>query len=64
MRARKTVFVFWFWYFLILGTHPTVVGPYRTETQCQSYRAQLESFSGGYDTLACWDDGVQNTLRK
>ena len=61
MRARN--FALLFWWFLLLGEHPVVVGPFYDVSECDAINAQTSDYAS---STSCWSDVFEpkNTLRK
>lgn len=51
-----------FWWFLLLGSTPVIVGPYHSEKQCMAWAARLSTEStvrcgaGASCATTCWSD--------
>jgi hypothetical protein len=56
-----------FWWFLLLGEHPVVVGPFLTDPQCEGIKTETVALTIGdepYRFTACWNDEQVPILRK
>ena len=58
MRGAAAVL---FWWFLLLGRSPTVVGPFLTEPECEAIQAELPADS---QVTSCWTDEQRPTVRR
>ena len=59
---KKTAIVL-FWWFLLLGRHPLVVGPFATQSQCESIQASVLQDDDRAKATACWADAPEPPRR-
>jgi hypothetical protein len=56
----KRAFLF-SWWFLLLGHHPVVVGPFFVQSECEAIQGELPD-AARFTT--CWDDTEQPIVRR
>jgi hypothetical protein len=50
-----------FWWFLLLGHHPVVVGPFFVQSECEAIQSELPD-AARFTT--CWDDTEEPIVRR